>query len=254
MNYLFIVIAFLCLHAGTASLFDWIDSKDDETISVEAVNVKPLRRSLQTFTRAPTRKVTPRSPTNTPTRRPPTKPTPQPIVRSTPSPQAVPSTPAPADNVCVLGVQNPYECGDVITLNFDYSLMGKTARIDDMIAIYPCYINSTSYNDAEVWQWACGAPPLTPKTCTGPRAKGNVVFKNKPSYNGVKAFWPVAPNSRKITFNGKPGFEVNRCFKAVLIRRDGKPFSEICKSTKMTINENSRPNCSIRQEGSPSDS
>jgi hypothetical protein len=135
-----------------------------------------------------------------------------------------------------------FECGEPISIRFDYNKSDprRKPRIGDRIGIYPCYINTTSFKRAEVWQWACGAPPKTPKTCTGPRWKGTVVFNKVPSYNHGGQRWPLTANYNKMLKL------VNRCFRAVLVRNDGAPYSHVCHSDSFTVNDNSKPGCAIR--------
>jgi hypothetical protein len=64
------------------------------------------------------------------------------------------------------------------------------------------------------------------------------VFNGLPSYNTVgKQSWPVSAN-----YNAAAK-EVNRQFKAVLLRQDGTAY---CSSRRFEIVENSRPGCKIR--------
>lgn len=242
---LFAAVAFLTLSSGSASLLDWVKTSGDETVEVvEAVKVEKVEgvkaRSLATkFTPAPTRRIIPTAaPVPKPTRAP-IPPVDQPINRITPSPISRFTQPPNAAN-CIVPESNLYECGDTIRATFNYASRTPKGlpRINDRIAIYPCYI--TSFKQAEVWQWACGGPPLTPQTCTGPRASGTVVFNRKPAYNGANAVWPISPNLR-------PDIKaVNRCFKLVIIRSDGQPYTQYCNSTRITINENSRQGCGYR--------
>jgi hypothetical protein len=153
-------------------------------------------------------------------------------------------TPKPEPH-CMTLVNRPnktYNCGEPITLRFNYNNNDPplTPRMGDRLGIYPCYINTTAFKRAEVWQWACGAPPLTPKTCSKTRSKGTVVFNKVPKYNHGGQVWPLTANhNKKLRL-------VNRCFRAVLVRNDGEPYSHICHSDSFTVNENSKPGCAIR--------
>ncbi|KAI2512833.1 hypothetical protein MHU86_1622 [Fragilaria crotonensis] len=159
-----------------------------------------------------------------------------------------PPTPTPGPH-CMTLVDRPnktYNCGDPITIRFNYTHHDPplTARIDDRIGIYPCYISLKELKEAEVWQWACGGPPKTPKTCSGPRSNGMVVFDKLPKYDNGGQRWPLTAN-----YNSQRK-EVNRCFRAVLMRNnnnnDGSPYSHICHTDFFTVNENSKPGCAIR--------
>jgi hypothetical protein len=162
-----------------------------------------------------------------------------------------PPTPKPGPH-CMTLVSRPsktYNCGDPITIRFNYTNHDPplAPRLDDRIGIYPCYIGLKALKKAEVWQWACGAPPNTPKTCSGMRSNGTVVFNMVPKYNRGGQIWPLTAN-----YNSKRK-EENRCFRAVLMRNDGEPYSHVCHSDFFTVNENSKPGCAIRLT-SPTDS
>jgi hypothetical protein len=240
---LFAAIAFLAISSGSASLLDWENANDEETVKkVDAVKVENVKnveaRFLATqFTKAPTRNVGPPTPrTASPTRKP--------SVRGSLAPGA--SGPI---NVCIIPSNTTYACGEPISALFNYAYRDPRLypRFKDRIAIYPCYVNT--YNDAEVWQWGCGAPPANPDSCLLPRSRGTVVFNGVPSYNGNTSAWPVAPNIRKST--GK----VNRCFKIVILRSDDKPFFKYCESVgfNITVKDSNNPKCATRSS-SPSDS
>ena len=171
------------------------------------------------------------------------------VAMVTRSPTPKPTTP------CIVPDKKVYECGETITASFNYSAFSpyQAPRIDDRIGIYPAYINKTSFYKAEVWQWGCGAPPMRPKTCRKPRGKGRLTFDKVPPYNNGGQVWPLAPNIQHFVYNGKPADEVNRYFKIVILRNDGEPYTPYCMSNPITVNENSKPGCSIRAEGSISD-
>jgi hypothetical protein len=141
---------------------------------------------------------------------------------------------------CVVPDKDVYECGETISASFDYSLHSpqRSPRIDDRIGIFPCYIHT--FKEAEVWQWACGAPPLDPQSCSGTRSKGTVVFNKLPGYNHGGQLWPLTAN-----YNSQRQ-EVNRCFKIVILRNDGEPYSGYCESDPITVNDNYKPGCVIR--------
>ncbi|KAI2512836.1 hypothetical protein MHU86_1625 [Fragilaria crotonensis] len=240
---LFAVIAFLAISSGSASFFGEWNANDEETVKqVEAAKVESVTsvkaRSLASqYTPAPTRS------TGSTTSKP-VSPTRPPSVRGTLAPGA--SGPI---NTCIIPSNTTYECGEPISALFNYAYRDPRMypRFTDRIAIYPCFVNT--FNDAEVWQWGCGAPPANPVSCILPRSRGTVVFNGVPSYNGNTSAWPVAPNIRKST--GK----VNRCFKIVILRSDNKPFYRYCESVgfTITVKGTSNPKCATRQS-SPSDS
>ena len=139
-----------------------------------------------------------------------------------------------------------FACGEPIKLRFNYKLHKPVpaAKVDDRIGIYPCYI--TDFKRAEVWQWACGGPPNTPKTCTGPRTKGLVTFNKVPKYNHGGQVWPLTANYNKERKM------VNHCFKVVIMRNDREPYTPVCHSPPITVHDNSKPGCAIRLK-SPTD-
>jgi hypothetical protein len=188
----------------------------------------------------PTKAPTP-MPTTPPPSPSPTNLTSSPTIARTPLPTRA-RTPAPTMRTCVVTDKALYECADPITVTVDYSrqIPSEPARIDDRIAIFPCYI--TEYREADLWQWMCGAPPLVPKTCSRPRSSGTVIFNKLPNYNQGGQKWPLSAN-----YNSDRK-EVNRCFKIVILRNStsGGPYTPYCDSERFTINENSRPGCGFR--------
>jgi hypothetical protein len=214
------------------------------------VPVKPTSSPVRKPTRQPSRKPTPvpkPRPTPVPKSKPTSIPNSKSTIPATKSPQAqktpVPvtkRTEAPTPNLCVVSDRLEYSCGDPISVNFDYSRNSpsRVARTDDRIGIFPCYIDT--YKQAEVWQWICGAPPQTSDKCSVPKSSGNIVFEKLPSYNDGGQAWPVTANYNKV------GKFVNRCFKIVILRNDGEPYTPYCTSERITINENSKAGCSIR--------
>jgi hypothetical protein len=184
------------------------------------------------------------SPTETPTAPPsPLSPTHNDTPTESPAPSPSPTTTptkSPADLPCIYADAETYSCGDAITIDFNFD----DAYIDDWIGIYPCEV--TQFRHSEVWQWTCGEHP---DVCPQVVKSGTVVFDSLPSYNVYGPHsWPVAPFTMR---NGT----VSRCFKAVLLRKDGTsvpPYIDLCETSHFEIMENDQVNgCGIR-EYSPS--
>jgi hypothetical protein len=167
------------------------------------------------------------------------------LTERTPVPTAR-RTPAPTRSTCATTDKEVYDCGDPITVTFDYALKSPSepARIRDRIGIYPCYI--TTFRKADLWQWMCDAPPKKPSKCSAARSSGQVVFNQLPKYNKDGQKWPFSANYNKDRK------EVNRCFRIVIMRDGDEPYTPYCISERITINENSRPGCGFRLT-SPSD-
>ncbi|KAI2512830.1 hypothetical protein MHU86_1619 [Fragilaria crotonensis] len=167
-------------------------------------------------------------------------PTPAPSSRQTSGVGIRHPTGNPTNGQCAVPDKLVYECGETITVRFDYSqhIPEGSARIDDRVGIFPCYIHT--FKEAEVWQWACGAPPLDPQSCSGTHSQGTVVFNALPEYNNGGQLWPLTAN-----YNSQRQ-EVNRCFKIVILRNDGTPYSQYCESDPITVNDYYKPGCVIR--------
>lgn len=153
---------------------------------------------------------------------------------------------------CLVANKEFYECGDDISIAYDYAATTEPKRGDDWIGIYPCDV--TEYKHAEAWLWACSDVTVTTNgrqkvtLCTNETAveTAAITFTDPmPAYNdlGPHAF----PISAFHKFG--PGTEVNNCFKAVLLREDGPsvpPYVEVCTSAPFTIANGTSAECQIR--------
>lgn len=154
-----------------------------------------------------------------------------------------------APRPCIVPDKEVYDCGEEITVSFDYANPDTTEgeedpMVDDWIGIYPC--GNTVYKHAESWLWACPAFGENYLTCPEPASTGTVTFKDPmPDYNdGGPHTFPIAP-----FYKDGPGSEISTCFQAVLLRNEGPstpPYLTTCLSAPFTINVGTTGACQVR--------
>eukprot|EP00545_Synedropsis_sp_CCMP1620_P000481 CAMPEP_0119004094 /NCGR_PEP_ID=MMETSP1176-20130426/946_1 /TAXON_ID=265551 /ORGANISM="Synedropsis recta cf, Strain CCMP1620" /LENGTH=530 /DNA_ID=CAMNT_0006955765 /DNA_START=112 /DNA_END=1707 /DNA_ORIENTATION=- len=197
------------------------------------------------------------SPTESPTESPSGSPTDYPSESPTESPTASPSEPPTETPPCIVPGKLEYECGEDITVSFDYAFADTTEGMkgplqDDWIGIYPC--GNAVFKHSESWLWACAEFGENFMSCAGPASTGSVTFQDPmPAYNdpGPHTF-PIAP-----FFKDGPGSDINTCFQAVLLRFDGPsvpPYVSSCLSAEFTINAGTSAECQVRPSSPAFDS
>jgi hypothetical protein len=150
---------------------------------------------------------------------------------------------------CIVPDKVEYECGEDITVSFDYTdpdtENGKLGPyIDDWVGIYPC--DNVAFKHAEAWLWACPTFGDNFLSCGGPAFAGTLTFQDPmPAYmdSGPHTF-PIAPFYKK-----GPNSEINTCFQAVLLRSEGPstpPYIATCLSAEFTINAGTTADCQVR--------
>jgi hypothetical protein len=161
----------------------------------------------------------------------------------------------PVETTCVSSDKAEYDCGEDITVTFDFAYpesieADKGALVDDWIGIYPCVADGDAvpYLHSESWLWTCAEFGANFLTCAEALSAGSVTFKSPmPAYNanGPHA-WPIAPYHTIANDLTSP---INTCFKAVLLRFDGPsvpPYVKVCESPEFTISATSTAECQVR--------
>jgi hypothetical protein len=177
-------------------------------------------------------------------------------VAPTPPPTSPPTEPPTAAPKCIMTPKTNYDCGEDITVTFDFAYpesieADKGALVDDWIGIYPCVADGDAvpYLHSESWLWTCAEFGANFKSCNEVAlSAGSVTFKSPmAAYNDNGPHtWPIAPYHTIADDLTSP---INTCFKAVLLRFDGPsvpPYVKICESPEFTISATSTAECQVR--------